>query len=227
MKPSIAKFLIFGIILAFEAGVGGATLGIINAVEGSSNPAIEENPEQEEETPDIPIIEVPDDGDDVELFPIHTSLVKNKFECEQMTIIGQASVGDQRGAQDTNNPSGGSFVGELNGNIGFGVSFKFVSDLDTVARFKVCIGERKDKQIDFKTSFMLVHNEHEQSILSTVTAKCDASVSYFGWKEYTVAYLNIKRGTNAITFVTKGTFSSNLDYFAIETNATLSEAKGA
>ena len=119
-------------------------------------------------------------------------------------------------------PSGGSLVSELNNNIGSGVSVSVNSDLDSIADFIVCIGRRSDKTIDFKASFTLVVNGFEQSIRSVTTTKCESEVNYFGWAEYSIAYINIQKGINTISFVTKASTASNLDYFILDTFANLS-----
>ena len=207
---------LFGIVLVVEGGVAGATLGTINIVEKVSSLSNNQSQEEPETTPEETVEPEPE-----EFLPINIDPVRNKFECEDMTLIGAAMKGEQRGA-DTNNPSGGSLVSELNNNIGSGVSFNVKSDLDSIADFIVCIGRRSDKTIDFKVSFTLVVNGYEQSIRSVSTTKCEADVNYFGWAEYSIAYIGIKKGVNTISFVTKGSTASNLDYFILDTYANLS-----
>ena len=215
-KQFLTSLIVFGIILAAEAAVGGASLGIYSAITNQSNiaPSSDTTPEQQEKDPE-----------QEQQLPIHYTPISNKFECETMTLIGGAVAGEQRGG-NPNNPSGGSFVGELNNKIGAGVTFEFNSDMATIAKFIVCVGKRSDKTFNLKTSFALTVNTHEESINSVEVGTCDASISYFGWTEYAISYINIKKGINEIEFVTKNKISSNIDYFRLDTYANLTFHQG-
>ena len=218
MKKVFIGLISFGAALIAQIGVGGSSLGIYSLITNRSS-----SPSTSDVTPDEQV--TPEQQDQEQQLPVNYSPSSFKFECENMTLIGGAVAGEQRGA-DPNNPSGGSFAGELNNKIGAGVTFEFTSDLDTIAKFIVCVGRRSDKDFNLKSTFALTVNAYEESINSVAVGKCDASVSYFDWTEFTVSYVHIKKGVNEIEFVTKSLVSSNIDYFRFDTYANLAFHQG-
>ncbi len=153
------------------------------------------------------------------IYPTQGETKMQRFECEDMIVTGDAHSAREGGS---NNPSGGYYIGGISGK-DYSLTLTVESDMETEAIFYIGFGCRNDRSLTFNGICKLTVNGKAVSVSDNVVFRqADSSFNYFNWESVMVVTIKLQKGTNTIVVEdnSKAT-SSNMDYFELLTNATL------
>ncbi len=155
------------------------------------------------------------------LYPTEGETKLQRFECESMIVTGDAHSAREGGS---NNPSGGYYIGGISGK-DYSLTLTVNSDRATEAIFYIGFGCRNDRKLTFNGICKLTVNGQAVSVSdSVVFEQADSTFNYFNWESVMIVTIHLQEGTNTIVIEdnNKAT-SSNMDYFELLTNATLTQ----
>ena len=137
-----------------------------------------------------------------------------KIEAENCTLSGATTSSES----NSNNPSGGKYVGGL-GTKNRTITFTVTATKACTAKFILCYGNRKSISDAFTTRFSFTLNGNS---LSSDTVSNKSTPDWFGWEEYVICEVDLVAGDNTIVITTLGTSgTSNIDYFKLISSESL------
>lgn len=140
-----------------------------------------------------------------------------KIEAETCELANGVTAKSEK---NSNNPSGGSYVGRKTTTEGT-ITFKVTAQKDCNAKFVLCYGNRTNDSTSqkFNDKFVLTVNGEEQTSQAVFNKATENN--YFAWEEYEICEIQLKAGENVFVLKYKPISSSNVDYIKLLSNEDL------